>query len=230
MGQLCGDDAEWILEKVNITTTCIYYLNKALVLSNSMQYIKPKLELYSELANQYSDIDAAKAIHFFRLEKELRDSIYSASQIAEIQNLTENEQERQKELIAKQIEEQEQRKRNIQYAGIAIATISFLVLFIFLSRSIIVNASIIQFIGVTALLIVFEFINLLLHPFLQNITHDSPLFMLLALVCIAAMLVPLHHALQKWITQKMVEKNKKIRLTAAKRTIQKLENENNANE
>jgi hypothetical protein len=35
--------------------------------------------------------------------------------------------------------------------------------------------------------------------------------------------VPLHHKLEKWITRKMVEKNKKIRLAAAKKTIQQLE-------
>jgi hypothetical protein len=46
---------------------------------------------------------------------------------------------------------------------------------------------------------------------------------LLALVCIAALLVPLHHKLENWATHKLVEKNKQIRLAAAKKTIQQLE-------
>jgi hypothetical protein len=46
--------------------------------------------------------------------------------------------------------------------------------------------------------------------------------MLLALVCIAALLVPLHHKLEKWATTKLVEKNKLIRLAAAKKTTQEL--------
>lgn len=50
--------------------------------------------------------------------------------------------------------------------------------------------------------------------------------MLLALVCIAALLVPLHHKLEKWATHKLVEKNKQVRLAAAKRTINELEKEN----
>ena len=82
----------------------------------------------------------------------------------------------------------------------------------------------IEFLGVIALLIVFEFLNLLLHPFLERITDHSPVLMLLALVCIAALLVPLHHRVEKWATEKLVDKNKKIRLAAAKRTIEKLEN------
>jgi len=47
--------------------------------------------------------------------------------------------------------------------------------------------------------------------------------MLLGLVCIAALLVPLHHRLEKWATHILVEKNKQIRLAAAKKTIAKLE-------
>jgi hypothetical protein len=93
-----------------------------------------------------------------------------------------------------------------------------------------VSASFIRFLGVMVLLIVFEFINLVLHPFLENLTHDSPLLMLIVLVCIAVMLVPLHHALQKWMTKKMVEKNKKINLAAAKRIIEKYENEIRTND
>jgi hypothetical protein len=49
--------------------------------------------------------------------------------------------------------------------------------------------------------------------------------MLLALVCIAALLVPLHHKLEKLASHKLVEKNKAIRLAAAKKTIEELEKE-----
>ena len=95
-----------------------------------------------------------------------------------------------------------------------------------LSRRHITNTKLIQFLGVVALLLVFEFLNLLLHPFLERITHHSPVLMLLALVCIAALLVPLHHKLEKWATHKLVEKNKQIRLAAAKKTIEQLEKNN----
>jgi fido (protein-threonine AMPylation protein) len=74
-----------------------------------------------------------------------------------------------------------------------------------------------------ALLIVFEFLNLLLHPFLEGVTNHTPIFMLLALVCVAALLVPFHYRVEKWSTAKLVEKNKKIRLANAKKTIEKLE-------
>ena len=46
------------------------------------------------------------------------------------------------------------------------------------------------------------------------------------LVCISAMLVPLHHKIEHWATAKLVEKNNKIRLAAAKKTIEQLEKDN----
>lgn len=77
--------------------------------------------------------------------------------------------------------------------------------------------------GVIALLILFEFFNLLLHPVLVRITNHSPFLMLIALVCIAATLAPLHHRAEKWAINKLIEKNKKVRLAEAKKTIAQLE-------
>ena len=109
---------------------------------------------------------------------------------------------------------------------IALGIIVLLTLYLLLSRSFITNTKLIEFFFVLALLIVFEFLNLLLHPFLERVTHHSPVLMLLALVAIAALLVPLHHKVEKWATAKLVEKNKQIRLAAAKKTIEELEKGN----
>ena len=139
-----------------------------------------------------------------------------------------SEQVRATEEAAKKLREAEVRQQNIQYTLIAFGIICFIIIFLLLTRWVITNAKVIAFFGIVALLIVFEFINLLLHPFLEKITNHSPLLMLLALVCIASLLVPLHHKLEKWATVKLMEKNKQIRLKAAKRTIQKLERKSSA--
>lgn len=121
------------------------------------------------------------------------------------------------------IKADEQQKENIQYVLIALGIITLIILYLLLSRSFITNTRLIEFFGVVALLIVFEFLNLILHPFLERLTNHSLLFILLGLVCIAALLVPLHHKLEIWATNKLIEKNKKIRLAAAKKTIEQLE-------
>lgn len=114
---------------------------------------------------------------------------------------------RQQKSAEEKIKADEQRKQNLQFALITFGIITFVILFLLLSRSIITNTRLIKFLGVVVLLIVFEFLNLLLHPFLERVTHHSPILMLMALVCIAALLVPLHHRLEKWATAKLMEKN-----------------------
>jgi hypothetical protein len=65
--------------------------------------------------------------------------------------------------------------------------------------------------------------NLLLGPFIGNLSNNSPLLMLTIMVCMAALLIPVHQKLEKWITHKLVDKNNKIRLAAAKKIIASLE-------
>jgi len=164
------------------------------------------------------------AYYYSRMEANINAQIFSQSNVNKIQALAFSEQIRLIEEEAKKTEEEQRRKQNIQYALIGLGIITFIILFLVLSRRHITNTKLIQFLGVVALLLVFEFLNLLLHPFLERITHHSPVLMLLALVCIAALLVPFHHKLEKWATYKLVAKNKQIRLAAAKKTIEELEN------
>lgn len=176
------------------------------------------------LRNAYEQLHQTDSAYYYaRLESAFRDSVFSQDKLNNIQSLIFSEQVRTTEEAAKKLHEEEQRQQNIQYTLIAFGIISFIILFLLLSRRFITNAKVIEFFGIVALLIVFEFLNLLLHPFLEKMTNHSPLLMLLALVCIAALLVPLHHKLEKWATNKLVEKNKQIRLAAAKKTIEKLE-------
>jgi tetratricopeptide (TPR) repeat protein len=179
--------------------------------------------IYRNLAELYKNINKDTAFSYLMKEVKLTDSLNNANNKRDIKNLTLNEQERQKSIAAKQKQDEEERKQYIQYALIALGIISFAILFLLLSRSFITNTKVIEFFGVLALLVVFEFLNLLLHPFLEHVTNHSTLLMLLALVCIAALLIPAHNKLEKWTTKKLVEKNKAVRLANAKKTIEKLE-------
>lgn len=163
------------------------------------------------------------AYYYSKTESQLRDSIFSQNNQNTIQALAFKEQLRVMEDSATKAEEAQQRKQNIQFALIALGIISFIILFFLLSHSVVVTEKWISFFGILGLLIVFEFINLLIHPFLERVTHHSPLLMLMALVALASLLIPLHHRMEKWIKEKMTEKNKRIRLENAKKTIEKLE-------
>ncbi|MGC4035212.1 MAG: hypothetical protein QM764_04560 [Chitinophagaceae bacterium] len=165
------------------------------------------------------------ALLYSAMQIEYKDSVSSQKRISEFQNITFAEQLKEIDEQAKAAREKEQRHQNIQYALIALGIIIFVTLFLLLSRTLIVNEKLISFLIVLGLLVVFEFINLVIHPWLACFTNESPVLMLAALVIIASLLIPLHHRLEHWIKEKIIEKNKVIRLAAAKKTIEVLEKE-----
>jgi tetratricopeptide (TPR) repeat protein len=208
---------------INQNDSSAVYAKKAIAVVQNTAFsnysIKPSKLLFDIYRN--SNIDSAyKYSEIFRIAN---DSLFSAKTIQQTQLMTFEDDLRQKELASEKLKAEEQRKQNIQYVLIALGIIIFIILFLLLSRSFITSTRLIEFLGVLALLIVFEFLNLLLHPFLEGVTNHTPLLMLLALVCVAALLVPFHYRVEKWSTAKLVEKNKKIRLANAKKTIEKLE-------
>ena len=85
------------------------------------------------------------------------DSVFNEQQRNQIQNLSFSQQIKEKEEQVRLSEETQQRKQNIQYALLAFGIISFVILFLALSRRHITNTKLIQFLGVVALLLVFEF-------------------------------------------------------------------------
>jgi tetratricopeptide (TPR) repeat protein len=159
-----------------------------------------------------------------------KDNLFGQEKQREIQALTFNEKMRQQEISLTKAAEEKQRSENIQLAIIAICIVSFIILFLLLSRTVMVTEKWIRFLGMLALLLFFEFLNLFIHPYISKITHHSPFFMLLIMVLMASFLIPLHHKIEHWIKEKIVEKNKQMRLAAAKRTIAQLEDEESLNE
>lgn len=203
--------------------SAIFYAKKVMDRSQEKQFPQLYADAAKQLALLYENIDDKESLRYYKLATEIKDSILNSTTTAQIQSMTFNEQERQRDINANKIKDAEIRNHNLQYAAIAIGLIAFIILFFALSRSVIVKTGFISFFAILGLLAVFEFINLLIHPYLSQVTHDSPVLMLLVLIAIGALLIPLHHKLEKWITNVMTEKNRKIRLASAKKTIATLE-------
>lgn len=213
-----------IFEKTGKIDSAISYAKKAYSHSKQMTLPREKLEsllLLTSLYKQKGNIDSAFV--YISLTSDLKDSLINAEKFRTIGLMTFNEESRQEKLAEERLKIEKERNHNLQLAIIAITILSTIILFLILSRSILVSHKVVEFLSVLVLLVVFEFINLLIHPFLEHITHHSPILMLLALVAIASLIIPLHHRLEHWTTKIMVEKNKAIRLANAKKTIEELE-------
>jgi tetratricopeptide (TPR) repeat protein len=213
-----------LYKKNELQDSTRFFAYKALHTMKGKSMLMFEIEAKNLLADSYKSANQIdSAFKYQDLLLSAKDSLTRRSNINQLQSLSFTEQIRQMELEEESIKNKENRHHNIQYAAIAIGIITFLVLFLLLSRSIIVNERWVSFLGILGLLIVFEFINLILHPILENMTHSSPLIMLVILVGIASILIPVHHRMESWVKLKMVEKNKKIRLKTAKKIIERLE-------
>ena len=176
------------------------------------------------LLNIYRGINLDSAFKYSEIYRIANDTLNNIRGLQQAQLMGVEEESRQEHLKMAEEQEAEAQKENLQYIFIALGIIAFFMIFILFSRKHISNTKVIEFLSVVSLLIVFEFLNLLVHPILEKITHHSPLFMLLSLVALASLLIPVHHKLEHWAVNQLVEKNKSTRLAAAKKTVEELEN------
>jgi tetratricopeptide (TPR) repeat protein len=208
-----------------MTDSCRWHAQQAFTMSQSGNLMASLLGSSLLLSELYEGIDNNESLRYHKIALAAKDSLFSQDKNMQVDLLNLNETLRQQEIEASRKQSETERKTNLQYAGIALSLVLFIILFLLFSHSVIANEALIRFLGVLALLIVFEFINLLLHPVIGDLTHHSPFLMLAAMVCIAALIIPIHHRLEKFVTHKLIEKNKKIRLEAAKKVVAALDKE-----
>lgn len=209
--------------KMEKKDSAIKYAEITLNESLPLRYDLNILRSYSNLARSYVGVNNDSAVKYFQLAADMRRLQFSNKNKTEIANLTFNEQQRENDLRTLQLNYSEERKKNIQLTVLGASLIIFIIVFLLLSQSVIVKSGLVKFLGVVVLLLVFEFINLFSHPYIVHFTDHSTLWTFIIMVCIAAMLVPVHRRLEEWVTHQLVEKNKRIRLAAAKKTIAALE-------
>jgi hypothetical protein len=181
--------AECFLQ-MNKVDSVIKYGQLCLERASNLKYPLNILGSYAMLAAAYEGKNNDSAVKYYKMEAAMRSKQFSAKNKSEIANLTFLEQERQNEIIAQQNKLRVERNRSLQFASIGIALIAFLMFCLFISQSIIVKSGLVKFLGVLSLLLVFEFVNLWIHPVIGDFTHHSPLWMFLIMVSIAALLVP----------------------------------------
>ncbi|MFO7655524.1 MAG: tetratricopeptide repeat protein [Bacteroidales bacterium] len=208
--------------------SALYYAKRSLLYGEKAGFTARIMHASNFLTDYYISIQKYdSAFVYQRAAIAAKDSLFSQEKQREFQSLTFEETMRQQNLAVMKAAEEKQRSHNIQFAFMAVAIVVFIIAFLLLSQTIIVNEKWIRFLGVLGLLLFFEFLNLFMHPYISKLTHHSPLYTLFMMVLIASVLIPFHHKIDHWIKEKMVVKNKRLRLAAAKRTVAELEKEEN---
>ena len=185
-----------------------YFGMRSYELSKKNGFLNKQLNASVFLTGFYkSKNDINKAFTFQEEVLSLKDTIFSNERIAKLQLLSMEEDLRQKEIAEKKLEEIQDRKIKLQYLtiGLLLPVLMFITLYLSNKR---IKPKYIEFLGVVSLLLMFEFIMILLHPFIVRITNHMPLYQLMIFALIASVLTPLHHKIESWLLKMLTKKGK----------------------
>jgi tetratricopeptide (TPR) repeat protein len=198
---IAGSLASFFDETGNSDSSILY----AKIAFNKATSMSVKQRAAMLLSKLYEKKDLAQSYHYYKIAVSAKDSLFSVEKINEMQKLTAEEELHRQEIAEEIIREGEKRKRAIRIAGISIFLPMFFLIVVLLGR-LKIKPRFIEFMGILSLLFVFEFITLILHPFIEKWTDHDPIMMLLILVGIAAFLVPMHHRIEHWMKEHLVRK------------------------
>jgi tetratricopeptide (TPR) repeat protein len=205
-----------LFQKQNLSDSAAFYANRSLSIALKDGFLEKQLEATVFLANHYEGIkNTDSAFAYLKKVQVLNDSVNSRSKIREIQMISGNERLRQLEIEENKKIAQRERKQQLQYLFIGIFIPGFFLLTLLLSR-IRIHARVIKILGILSLLILFEYLTLLLHPTVAELTHHTPVYEMLIFVSLAAVLIPGHHRIEQWLIQKLIHRNGSIRMKKLK--------------
>ncbi len=192
-----------LYEEKNQKDSALYYARAMLQLANKDMFQSRMLDATTFLARFFKNQkNSDSALAYFEQMTVLKDTLNSLEKIKDFQQKTFNEEVRQAEMAEKKRKEEEERGQQLQLLIIGIFIPIFFLLTVFLSKRKI-HRKAIQVLGIVSLLLLFEYLTLLLHPFVVELTHHTPVIELLIFVCIAAVLIPGHHRIEYWLVQKL---------------------------
>lgn len=180
-----------------------YYARLSLASGQKGGFTKRVLNASYFLSDYFKGLQKVdSAYHYLEITIAAKDLLFNQEKVKEVQNLSFTEKLRQEEIAETQRMAEEKRRENIQLLGIA-TFIPFFFGLLFVFRRGLVNPKYVRFLGLLGLLLLFEFISLLLDPYISALTHNTPILMLLILIAIASVLVPLNHKLEDLVKRKL---------------------------
>ena len=174
----------------------ILYYEKALALNKQINSFANAIAYSDALSALYGQIDDyKKAFYYSRQGVVLKDSLQTIANQRDIALIELANEEKRHERELEAIETQKLVKRNLQYMAITVSITIIFFLLVVLGMFRISNITI-KLLGYFAFISLFEFIVLLIEPFLHHITHGQPLQIWLFKIVLIATLVPLQHYLE----------------------------------
>jgi len=189
--------------KRNMNDSAEYYAIRSFDLAKQSGFESRQLDAAAFLTDYFKKTgDVKNALQYSEALRILNDSVYSKAKIRESQIISTNEQLRQNEIAENKIKAEEERQEQLQMLLIGIFIVVFFLVTLLLNR-VKVHYKIIRFFGIVSLLMMFEYLLLLLNPWIEQFTNHAPVFEILIFVVIASILTPAHHKIEHWLIGKL---------------------------
>lgn len=194
-----------LYQQINKNDSASYYAHVSLATAVKGKFLTQQLEASKFLVIHFKNIKSIdSAFSYINQVEQLNDSVNSKSRIRESQILSSNEQFRQLELEEARLVAKKERYQQLQMLLIGSFIPGLFLITLFLNRRKI-HVKVIRLLGVLSLLFLFEYLTLLLHPTVANLTHHTPIYEILIFVAIAAVLIPTHHRFEHWLIHKLLQ-------------------------
>jgi len=170
---------------------------KSLTLAKEANY----MEYMSGAARELELIYAAtgefqKAYTYSVLGKSINDSVSNMSKKDQLLAMEIDHETRERQIAAEQEEENTTRRYNLQYSGMIVGILTVFIILIMLG-SFRVHEWIIKTLGFFSFIFLFEFIILLADHQIHELTHGEPWKIMIIKIFLIAILLPLHHGIEK---------------------------------
>jgi tetratricopeptide (TPR) repeat protein len=193
-----------IFQKLRDKDSALTYAYESMVTAVSSQYYEGQMEAGNLISSIYeSQNKPDSALKYLKLSMHFKDSLFNQEKSKAVGNMTFEENNRQVEIENQKRRQEANHIRNLQLLAIGLFIPIFFLGVLFLSRTR-VQPRVVEFLGILSLLLFFEFITDLLYPLVSDFTNESPVWEMLILVLIAALLEPLNNKLEHWVKKHLV--------------------------
>lgn len=187
----------------NMLSSGISFLDSSIMIARNIGFLETVQNSSEVLAKAREASGEFKlSLKAYKQYYTIKDSIFSISRQNEIFNLEKRAELEEKEREMERLEEIKERKKYTQIAGISLFIIVLISSVILMTKSRI-KPVYLDLLSTFSLIILFEFIQLLMHGTIEKITHHDLLLTYLCLLLLAAVVIPIHHKLEHWMKKKV---------------------------
>jgi tetratricopeptide (TPR) repeat protein len=193
-----------LYDEINKSDSARQYANLSLAVAKKDGFLSWEYNAANFLTSHFKKINKIdSAFVFAEYSHLLNDSLNSKAKIRQFQSLTVEEQFRQRELQEEKAIAAKKRYQQLQLLLIGIFIPGFFLITLLLSRAKI-HIRVIRALGILSLLFFFEYLTLLLHPSVAELTDHTPILEILIFVGMAAILIPMHHRVEHWLIHRLI--------------------------